>query len=385
MFKYKGISLEEFTSYLFDNTRDARQAAEILAAILRARSARLTEIAAQMRGSLDAAYKRLQRFLQRTDPRLLLWRLCPEDVPFIIGDVTEIPRPQATKTSYVGTLKDGRTKGFWMLTLAAPYRGRAIPCGLFTFSSATIAHKDGSRNLVHQRALSALKDILGERPLVLDREFSYLGLLEFLTAAGIHFVIRLRMGSRPPKFFDEEKREVKLTIAPGQQVVYRNLWYKGKVQVQVIGIWLKGQAQPLWVMTDLEPEQGLAYYRQRMKIEESYRDLKSLLGIERVMNKRQDRMEKILALILLAYAIALLVGEQLRDALFGGAEDSLQESPTAKGNLKASRRGKWRRYSGVFVLLKGYWPISRATWASASKQALAAFVSLVLPAVPTHV
>jgi hypothetical protein len=169
MFKYKGISLEEFTSYLFDNAQEARQAAEILAAILRARSARLTEIAAQMRGSLDAAYKRLQRFLQRTDPRLLLWRLCPDDAPFIIGDVTEIPRPQARKTAYVGILKDGRTKGFWMLTLAAPYRGRAIPCGLLTFSSATIAHEDGSRNLVHQRALSALKDILGERPLVLDR------------------------------------------------------------------------------------------------------------------------------------------------------------------------------------------------------------------------
>ncbi|NPA93602.1 MAG: transposase, partial [Chloroflexi bacterium] len=78
MYKYKGISLERFTRYLFDHPREARQAAEILAAILRARSARLTEIASQIRGSLDAAYKRLQRFLQSTDPRTILWRLLPD-------------------------------------------------------------------------------------------------------------------------------------------------------------------------------------------------------------------------------------------------------------------------------------------------------------------
>ena len=170
-----------------------------------------------MRGSLDAAYKRLQRFLQHTDPRLVLWRLLPDDAPFVLGDVTEIARPQAYKTSYVGTLKDGRTKGFRVLTLAAPYRGRALPCGLVTFSSATIGQKDGSRNLVHQRAFSALKDLLGERPLVLDQEFSYLGLLQFLTAAGIHFVIRLRLGAHPPKFYDEEGREVKPTIGRGER------------------------------------------------------------------------------------------------------------------------------------------------------------------------
>lgn len=56
-----------------------------------------------------------------------------------IGDPTEIERPQAQKTAYVGTLKDGKTKGFWVLVLAAPYRGRAIPCGFVTYSSKTIA------------------------------------------------------------------------------------------------------------------------------------------------------------------------------------------------------------------------------------------------------
>ena len=383
MLKYKGISLLWFTRYLFDAEQTARQAAEILAAILRARSARLTEIAAQMRGSLSAAYKRLHRFLQRHDPRLVLWRLLPDDAPFVLADVTEIPRPQAYKTDYVGTLKDGHTKGFWVLTLAVPYRGRAIPCGLFTFSSATIAQKDGSRNRVHQRFFASLKDLLGERPLVLDREFSYLELLLYLVRVGIHFVIRLRLGAHPPKFYDEEGREVKLTIARGERVVYRNLWYKGKVRVQVIGEWRPDQAEPLWIMTDLEPEVGLAYYRQRMKIDESYRDLKSLLGMERVMNKRQEYLEKVLALILLAYAIALLIGERLRDALFGGIADASQNGNPERP--ESARPGKWRRYSGAFIFLKDYWSLPARTYVAAAKQALTTFAAIVFPGVPTHV
>jgi|Deesub1362A_J573_1020465.scaffolds.fasta_scaffold15241_2 hypothetical protein len=68
-----------------------------------------------------------------------------------------------------------------------------------------------------------------------------------------------------------------------------------------------------------------------MKIEESFRDLKGLLGMERLMNKTQENMEKMIALLLIVYAIALLVGENLRDYLSGYHDlvsriDSLQVS-----------------------------------------------------------
>jgi len=117
--------------------------------------------------------------------------LLPNEAPFVLGDVTEIPGPQAYKTPCVGTPKDGGTKGFWVFTLAAPYRGRSIPCGLVTFSSTTIRQKDGSRNLAHQQTFHALKVLLGARPLVLDREFSYFGLPQFFMAANTYFVIRV--------------------------------------------------------------------------------------------------------------------------------------------------------------------------------------------------
>jgi hypothetical protein len=273
------------------------------------------------------------------------------------------------------------------MTLAVPYKGRAIPCALQSFSSKTIKEEEGSRNIVHQRFFERLKDLLGEIPLILDREFSYFNLLEYLISAGIHFVIRLKMGSNPPKFYNEEGKEVELSIGRGGRVIHRGLLYKGKVRVNVIGVWEAGQAEPLWVMTDLEPEEGLEYYRERMKIEESYRDLKSLMGIGRVMSKRRENMEKIIGMVMLAYAVALLVGEEIRDYLFmGDGEVSDEIGKKNRGNGEFRRRGgKWRRYSGAFVLLKGYWPIPGRVWKLAVERALAIFAAIVLPNVLTHV
>ena len=105
-----------------------------------------------------------------------------------------MPRPQAKKTEYVGTLSDGETKGYWLMILATPYRGRAIPCGFVDYSSRTINQDATSRNQHHFAAFAQVKELLGDRPLVLDREFSYLELLENLAAEGVNFVIRLDEG-----------------------------------------------------------------------------------------------------------------------------------------------------------------------------------------------
>lgn len=230
----KCINLSEFMQALFDDEKLAEQASEIGQAMLAARSLRLTDISVAMAGKSDAGYKRIQRFLKASDPREQLWRMFREDAEYVIGDPTEIERLQAWKTAYMGTLKDGKSKGLWALMLATPYRGRAIPCGVVTYSSKTIAVHQDSRNLNHFRAFAGLKDMLGDKPLVLDREFSYLELLLNLVAEQIHFVIRLNLGSQPPKFFDQEGQVVALTISPGETIIHNHVWYKGKVRVNVI-------------------------------------------------------------------------------------------------------------------------------------------------------
>jgi len=50
-----------------------------------------------MSGKEEANYKCIQRFLQESEPKSILLRLFLENVDFVIGDLTEIPRPQARK------------------------------------------------------------------------------------------------------------------------------------------------------------------------------------------------------------------------------------------------------------------------------------------------
>lgn len=384
----KCINICKFMQVIFDDDRTANQAAEIGQAIFAARSLRMTDIATQMKGNQDACYRRLHRFVKGSDPREALWRLFQEQAEYVIGDPTEIERPQAWKTPYVGILKDGKTKGFWALLLATPYRGRAVPCGLITYSSKTISDQADSRNRNHFRAFAQLKDLLGERPLVLDREFSYLELLLNLVEERLHFVIRLNLGSQPPKFWEADGKEVALRIVPGETALHSQVWYKGKVCVNLIGIWQKGFSEPMWVMTNLEAKQGLRIYFARMKIDETFRDLKSLLGMTRLMNKQQANMEKMLALLLLVFTIGFLVGENLRDHLYAqqiAEQEEVADKERIPGSLHLKKSLKWKRYSGLFILLKQKWSVSTRDWQLILGSALGSLISIACLPVPTHV
>ena len=112
--------------------------------------------------------------------------------------------------------------------------------------------------------------MVGQRPIVFDREFSYCELLRHLVAAEVPFIIRLNQGANAPHFFydADQKRPLRLLIAPiNKPKIYRQVYYRGEVCLNVIGIWRYGFKSPIWIMTNLAPEEGLAVYDQRMKIE----------------------------------------------------------------------------------------------------------------------
>ncbi len=282
----KCIKLSALLGYLFDRGDWVRKAEKIMTALLEARSARLSTIAEKMPGQPAANYKAIQRFLAGVDLKGILQRLFQEEAEFVIGDPTEIARPQAKKTEYVGQLSDGETLGYWLLILATPFRGRAIPFHFISYSSKTINAQATSRNQEHFRAFADVKALLGERPLVLDREFSYLELLQALVAEKVHFVIRLKVGIPQVSLTDANGQALHLRIQPGQTITYQQVRYKGAVSVNLIGFWRTGLQSPLWVMTDLEPEGALRIYFKRMKVEETFRDCKDLLGLDRLMNNK---------------------------------------------------------------------------------------------------
>lgn len=348
----KFIRISEFAEYLFADPKTAQQASEIMQGIMAVRSPRLSDIASRMSGNEAASYKRIQRFLQGNDPREALRLLFNEEADFVIGDPTEIERLHAHKTEYVGTLRDGKSKGFWMLTLATPLRGRAIPFHFLTYSSRTFEDQPSSRNLEHFKAIQEIQQLIGQRPIVFDREFSYRELLSSLVEEKVNFVIRLNMGANAPRFYydDEQKRQLRLLIAPlNKPRIYRQVYYMGEVPLNVIGIWRFGFKEPMWIMTNMEPEDGLALYEKRMKIEICFRDLKSLLHIDKVMNKSHLYLNKMLAMVMLAYAISVVVGEAIRDVQYA------QVAPDQVNLLsipEMDKRSRWYLFSGPFLLLK---------------------------------
>lgn len=381
----KFIRIFEFTQQLFSDQMTARHASEMIEGIMEARSPRLSDIASRMAGNEAACYKRIQRFLQDNDPREALRTLFNEEADFVIGDPTEIERPHADQTEYVGTLMDGQTKGFWMLTLATPLRGRAIPFHFLTYSSRTIEDQPSSRNLEHFKAIQEIQQLIGPRPIVFDREFSYRELLNSLVDEDVHFVIRLNMGANPPLFYydAERKQRLQLLVAPLNKLqIYRQVYYMGEVCLNVIGIWRYGFKEPMWIITNMDPEAGLALYDQRMKIEICFRDLKSLLHIDKVMNKSQVYLNKMLAMVMLAYAITLLVGEAIRDVQYAQVDPNEVNLLTIP---KVDKRSRWFLFSGPFLLLKQRYRLHPGVLRQIVKAALLIFSQLLFANVRTPV
>ena len=119
-------ALQVYLSSLFDREDQAKKAAMIILGILKARSPRITEVARAIPKAFFAGHKMIYRLLKRAPLKEALLRLFHEDAPFVICDPTEIPRPQARRTPYVGTLKDGKTKGFQLLVFSSPGKGHPV-------------------------------------------------------------------------------------------------------------------------------------------------------------------------------------------------------------------------------------------------------------------
>jgi len=73
----------------------------------------------------------------------------------------------------------------------------------------TINAEATSRNRHHFEAFARIKELLGDKPLVLDRVFSYLGLMENPVFEKINFVIRLKEAA---KYIDQEGKLVAFSI-----------------------------------------------------------------------------------------------------------------------------------------------------------------------------
>lgn len=308
--------LVPFTQELFDHQE--QKAARILWSILETHSPRKSDWSQVFSDSSEGAnYRTIDRlFLPKLDAKKALMRLYDPQSPFVIVDPTEIERKQAKNTSYVGRLSDGKTLGFFTIVFAQPYRGRAIPFHFGVYSEATLNEEITSRNLEWAQWVWEIKELVGDTPLIFDREFSAQRWLDTLEEAQCKWVVRLNT-KNGVKINDEKGQEIPLLIEKGESRQIEGAYYRGETKVNIGGIWRKSTKEPLWIMGSLPADELVGIYEERMKIEQTFRDNKDLLNVEKVMNKRREQLEKTLALVLLAYGLALMIGEAARDEAYG--------------------------------------------------------------------
>ena len=108
-------------------------------------------------------------------------------------------------------------------------------------------------------------------------------------------------------------KRINISIERGTKKFWKGVYYKGKVRVNIAVEWPCQMSEPLYVITNCLPHEGLKCYKIRMKIEESFKDVKDKLGFIKVMNKKMTNTLKLILIGLLAYNIFMLIGECLRD------------------------------------------------------------------------
>ena len=113
-------------------------------------------------------------------------------------------------------------------------------------------------------------------------------------------------------------------------------------------------------------------------IDESFRDCKDLLHLPKAMNKRQDYLEKMIALVLIAFVVGYLFGEAVRDVCYGKLEAD-QVTAVLLGEVpeQVSANRKWHLYSGLFILLKQKPRLPDETLFSIAKSVAQVFPKLV--------
>ena len=71
-----------------------------------------------------------------------------------------------------------------------------------------------------------------------------------------------------------------LLVAPiNKPKIYRPVYYMGQVQIYVIGIWRYGFKDPVWI----------------------------LIILDKIMNKTQVYLDKMIAMLMLAYVISVVI------------------------------------------------------------------------------
>lgn len=201
-----------------------------------------------------------------------------------------------------------------ILLLGVVWRGVCVP--LFW----TLLPKAGNSNTDERIALlKKLREVFADQPLgslMGDREFIGGAWMEWLTNAGISFVLRLR---EDQNIFDDTHAPRSLAhvakdLRGGEKMILKGAWRLGQNEaeaspsVRIVMLRLES-GELLALATDKKPKSALACYRTRWKIETLFAALKTRgFDLEATHITKPEKLALLVGVLALAAAVAYKVG-----------------------------------------------------------------------------
>ena len=261
-------------------------------------------------GTAHAREKRLHRFLK--NPRL--------DFRTVTGSLATILLPPGKR--FCPVILDQTKSGSAQALLAAiPYAGRSLPLACYTFAYPLTEPALKSQNQLEHIFLLDTEASLppGVTAVwIADRAYARSLLLQQSEQEQRPYIVR----GRKETIVTYQERRMKLGqlhAPPRKALRYKNVLYHAhrRVPVDVIVYYDPTYAEPWYLLVPvayrkfLETDLVVDLYRERMQIEQSFRDFKTHLGL-RGLNLQIDiapRMGRLLLAFCLAYALCVLLGE----------------------------------------------------------------------------
>lgn len=204
-----------------------------------------------------------------------------------------------------------------MLAASLIVAGRAVPLAwTVVHKRKAFTKKRRSQNQIEERFLERLREAMGTRPwvLVADRGFARASLIAKLQQWHIDYVIRGCGGT----WVQGRGLSGVLDNVPrprGTQRIYRSVHYhkQRRLRVNLAVTHAEPAPEPWYLLTSLDrARDAVRVYRQRMGIEEGFRDLKSGLGLKGLWLSQARRVERLMIVAAVATALAVLRALQWR-------------------------------------------------------------------------
>lgn len=203
---------------------------------------------------------------------------------------------------------------------AVPFRKRAIPIVFKVFTDQQIRdmlYKSKNDILwsfmdqVHEIIQMVLHDIASDsQPVyIFDRGFADVKFMKYLDLKGIKFIIRVRKNAG----IVVEGEVVKLADF-GRDGYYRNVLYHIQERIEVnlyCGEDDSDLNDPMFIVSNIDDGIHL-FYSLRMRIEELFRDIKSLFGFKYLVlkDRKQSRVEQMMVILIIGMGLTFLLFEK---------------------------------------------------------------------------